>query len=53
MAELKEERVIKTFQIEKSTFNEIQDLAKKENRSTNNMIKVLLLLALEVKKSEN
>lgn len=46
----KEVKIIKSIQLEQSIFDEIVVLAKKEERSTNNMIKVLLLLAIEAKK---
>ena len=48
----KEIKIIKSIQLEQSIFNEITELAKKEERSTNNMIKVLLLSAIEAKKMQ-
>ena len=48
----KEVKIIKSIQLEQSIFNEITELAKKEERSTNNMIKVLLLSAIEAKKMQ-
>ena len=48
----KEDKIIKSIQLEQSIFNEITELAKKEERSTNNMIKVLLLSAIEAKKMQ-
>ena len=49
----KEVKIIKSIQLEQSIFNEITELAKKEERSTNNMIKVLLLSAIEAKKMQS
>ena len=48
----KEVKVIKSVHLEQSIFDEITELAKKEERSTNNMIKVLLISALEAKKTQ-
>lgn len=48
----KEIKIIKSIQLEQSIFNEIIELAKKEDRSANNMIKVLLLSAIETKKMQ-
>ena len=49
----KEVKIIKSIQLEQSIFNEITELAKKEERSTNNMIKVLLISALEARKTQS
>ena len=48
----KEIKIIKSIHLEQSIFDEIVELAKKEERSTNNMIKVLLLSAIETKKMQ-
>ena len=48
----KEGKIIKTIQIEQSMFDEIAEYAKREARSVNNMIKVLLHAALEAKRQE-
>ena len=49
----KETKIARSIQLEQSILNEIAELAKKEDRSANNMIKILLLLGIEARKTQS
>lgn len=49
----KETKIVRSIQLEQSIFKEIADLANKEDRSVNNMIKILLLLGIEARKAQS
>ena len=49
----KETKIVRSIQLEQSILKEIADLANKEDRSVNNMIKILLLLGIEARKAQS